>query len=126
MPTFGEPFPEKLHHDDTIHQLKIKIRIGWNKTNLAHLIPNEIEIWRCKTSKLSANDSFDRTKKTLSRLEFDDEDGDVQHLGVAQRVTELKLQDDELLLALVPRKGTRYLFLYSMFLTELPIMTHIA
>ncbi|KAI9451178.1 hypothetical protein BJY52DRAFT_1419253 [Lactarius psammicola] len=44
-------------------------------------------------------------KKLLSMVEFDDDDGDVQHLGVAQRVMELKLRDDELLLVLIPRKA---------------------
>ncbi|KAI9452071.1 hypothetical protein BJY52DRAFT_1190584 [Lactarius psammicola] len=125
MPTFGEPFPEELHHDDTTHRLKVKIKNGLNRINLAHLLPNEIEIWRCKSSKLSVHDSFDRTKKLLSMVEFDDDDGDVQHLGVAQRVMGLKLRDDELLLALIPRKGMWCLFLYSVFPTELS-MSYIA
>ncbi|KAI9438121.1 hypothetical protein H4582DRAFT_2057605 [Lactarius indigo] len=84
-PTFGEPFPEILYHDDTIHQLKTKITLG--------------------AFKLSANNSFAGTKMTLSDLSFNDEYSDFQNIGVAQRVMDLELEDGELLLALVPQKG---------------------
>jgi len=123
-PTFGEPFPVDLNHDDTIHQLKIKIRWGPNSDDL-HGTANRIEIWKCKSLKLSAKDSFDQTKEQLGDNGFSgDWNSHFQHFGVAQRVMELQLED-ELLLAIGPRKGARYLFLCSMFLTELP-MSNIA
>lgn len=82
---------------------------------------NRIEIWKCKNLKLSAKDSFGLTKKQLRKFKFsDDESSDVQHLGVAQRVRELQLEDNELLLALVPQDGMQYLSACSGFLTELP------
>ncbi|KAI9451177.1 hypothetical protein BJY52DRAFT_1215176 [Lactarius psammicola] len=103
-PTFGEPFPVSIRHNDTIHELKIKIEEAphWPKVIIA---TNKFEIWKCKSLKLSAKDPFSKTEKQLFSLEFDkdeDEDSHVQRVGAAQRVTELKLEDNELLLARVP------------------------
>ncbi|KAH9037423.1 hypothetical protein EDB83DRAFT_2524711 [Lactarius deliciosus] len=100
-PTFGEPFPVLVRHDNTIHDLKIRIISGWSRTKLAYTVPGKIGIWRCK--RLSAKHPLNRTKKLLSDLKFDeDEDSDVQQLAVALKVMELKLEDDEILLALLP------------------------
>ncbi|KAH9173925.1 hypothetical protein EDB89DRAFT_2068158 [Lactarius sanguifluus] len=64
---------------------------------------NSIQIWKCKSLKLSAKDSFGQTTKQVSDLRFSDEEGShVQHLGAAQRMMELQLEDNEILLALVP------------------------
>ena len=124
MSTFGEPFPVTIDNDDTIHQVKTMIKVWWIK--LPDVTPNHIEIWKCKTSKLSANDSFSLTKRKIGNFKFDDdENSDVEHLGAARRVMEIGLEDCELLLALIPRTGTRCLFLCSVFLTKLP-MYHIA
>jgi hypothetical protein len=108
-PIFGEPFPVTIHHEDTIHDLKIKLRVMWESI---HFAPNEVEIWKCKTSKLSANDSFTRMKKQLGGLNFDgDENSDAEHLGVARMVMALTgfngFQQGELFLAVVIcRNGT--------------------
>ncbi|KAI9451174.1 hypothetical protein BJY52DRAFT_1191179 [Lactarius psammicola] len=100
-PIFGEPFPVSIRHDDTIHELKIRIMSGCSrKARFAFTVPSEIGIWQCK--RLSAKYPLNLTKKLLSDLKFsDDEDSDVQQLGVAQKVIELRLEDDEILLALV-------------------------
>ena len=71
--------------------------------------------------KLSAKDSFGLTNKKLRKFKFSEDEGsDVQHLGVAQRIKELQLGDDELLLALVPHDGMRQPLICFVFLTELP------
>jgi hypothetical protein len=104
-PTFGEPFYVPIKYDDTIHDLKVKLKLVWDK--IPHITPNEVEIWRCKTLRLSATDSFSRTKKQLGDVKFDgDENSDAEHLGVAWMVMGLGLQQGEILLALVPRNGT--------------------
>jgi len=101
-PTFGEPFPVSIRHDDTIHDLKIKISKAPHRPDFI-VDTNSIEIWKCKSLKLSAKDSFGQMKKQLGNLAFSDgEDSHVQHLGAAQRVMELQLEDNEILLAVVP------------------------
>ncbi|KAH9026594.1 hypothetical protein EDB85DRAFT_2276364 [Lactarius pseudohatsudake] len=111
-PIFGEPFPVSIRHDDTIHEIKVKIQMMWNRHKLSHIPPNDLEIWRCKSLELSARDSFDLTKKQLDELKFfDDEDSDVtpnvQHLGVAQRMTEFS-RDDEIWLVVVPQNDADF------------------
>ncbi|KAF8261048.1 hypothetical protein EI94DRAFT_1789664 [Lactarius quietus] len=106
--TFGEPFPVSIEPHDTVHDLKTKIKSGHGLGDkLHHISPNEIEIWKCKQLKLSANVPFLQTKINLNRFDFPDEHGcghmDVQHLAVAQKVMELSLETGELLLALIPR-----------------------
>ena len=119
-PTFGEPFPVAIRSADEVHDLKTKIRQVCDK--IYHLAPNEVEIWKCKSIKLSAIDSFGLTKKQLNNFKFsDDENSDVDHLGAAREMIGLGLQYGELLLAVVPRRaGTRCSFLCSTFLAELP------
>ncbi|KAH8986418.1 hypothetical protein EDB86DRAFT_2832709 [Lactarius hatsudake] len=71
-PTFGEPFPVVVDQNSTIHELKSSI------------VP--------------------RNHPTGSDFKFSDdepEDSDVQQLGVAQKVKELSLNKDEILLALL-------------------------
>lgn len=110
-PSFGEPFPVYIHRDDTVHELKLKVMIesfNLNRIELVRIPSNEIEIWRCKSLKLSAKDSFGRTKKQLSDFKFsDDEDSDVLHVGVAAQVISpiLFRSLDELWLVVVPRIG---------------------
>jgi hypothetical protein len=121
--TFGEPFPVTIGVYETIHDLKIKIC----KPNppdsrpVLQVSTNQIEIWKCKTLNLSTKVSFSQTKQQLRSFKFsEDENSDVQHMGVSLRMNELALKDDELLLALVPQIGARHLFLFSTLLTELP------
>ncbi|KAI9438122.1 hypothetical protein H4582DRAFT_2057606 [Lactarius indigo] len=96
-PALWEPFPVAIHQDNTIHELKIKIISVWRRRQLVYTDPSEIGIWQCK--RLSAKIPLNRMKKLLSDLKFsDDEDSDVQQLGVAQKVMELELKDDEILL----------------------------
>ncbi|KAH9060290.1 hypothetical protein EDB87DRAFT_1577039 [Lactarius vividus] len=110
-PNFGEPFPVSIRHDDTIHELKVKIQMMWNRHKLSHVPPNHLEIWKCESLELSARDSFDLTKKKLDDLKFYDDYNDdtdvtvnVQHLGVAQRMSEFSnLRDDEIWLVVVPQ-----------------------
>ncbi|KAH9077532.1 hypothetical protein EDB83DRAFT_2514239 [Lactarius deliciosus] len=113
-PDFGEPFPVSIRHDDTIHELKVKIQMMWNRHKLSHIPPNDLEIWKCKSLELSARDSFDLTKSQLDGLTFfNDEHSDVtanvQHLGVAQRMTEFSnLGDDEIWLVVVPHNDADF------------------
>ncbi|KAH9032116.1 hypothetical protein EDB84DRAFT_1578651 [Lactarius hengduanensis] len=114
-PIFGEPFPVSIRHDDMIHELKVKIQMMWNRSKLSHIPPNDLEIWKCKSLELSARDSFDLTKNQLDGLKFfDDEDSDVtaniqvQHLGVAQRMTEFSRDDDEIWLVVVPQNDADF------------------
>ena len=123
-PTFGEPFPVSINHPDTIHDVKIKIKTSSDRFRFHHFIANDIEIWKCKSFKLSANDSFGQTKKKLGHFKFDDENSDVEHLGVARAVMEMGLMHGELLLALIPR-NPYVQFLCFMLLNEFP-MSHIA
>jgi hypothetical protein len=122
--TFGEPFPVFIRDDQTTHDLKIKICMKPEPPEsrpILHVSTNQIEIWKCKTLDLSTKVSFGQTRKQLRSFKFsDDESSDVQHIGVSQKMRELALKDGELLLALVPQNGTRYLFLCSTRLTELP------
>ncbi|KAH8984842.1 hypothetical protein EDB92DRAFT_1463746 [Lactarius akahatsu] len=113
-PIFGEPFPVSIRHDDTIHELKVKIQMMWDRHKLSHIPPNDPEIWKCKSLELSARDSFDLTKSQLDDLKFFfDEDSDVpanvQHLGVAQRMTEFSnRRDDEIWLVVVPQNDADF------------------
>ena len=117
-PTFGEPFPVLIRDDQTTHDLKIKICGTPNSPkSQPHMkfSTNQIEIWKGKSLKLSANDSFSRTKQLLRNVHFfDSQNSVVQHVGVAQKMKNLALKDGELLLALVPQQGTRHLFPCSM------------
>src|ERR1700761_507009 len=123
-PTFGEPFPVSMYSEDTTHDLKMKISKGQGRGTqsspewpFVQFATNKIKIWKCKVLKLSAKDPFGLTTNRLHNFKFsDDEDSDVQHLGVAQRMRELGIEDNELLLAMVPLFGTRYLFPCSVFL----------
>jgi len=66
-------------------------------------IINSTEIWKFKSPKLSANDDFDQTKAQLNDIRISDNWGShVQHLGTARKVTELELEDNELLLVMKP------------------------
>ncbi|KAH9026588.1 hypothetical protein EDB85DRAFT_2149030 [Lactarius pseudohatsudake] len=106
-PTFGEPLSEWSELNDTIHDLKIKIKKGASYRDLVHITANRMQIWKCKKLKLSANDPFRQTRKLLKNIKFSyDENSNVQHLAPAQVVMDLGLADDELLLVLVPDIGT--------------------
>ncbi|KAH9035407.1 hypothetical protein EDB84DRAFT_1660602 [Lactarius hengduanensis] len=68
---------------------------------------NSIEIWKYLSSepdpKLSAKDCFHQTGRKICEVEFsesDEEPRDVWHLGAAQMVIDLELEEDEILLAL--------------------------
>jgi hypothetical protein len=108
--SFGEPFPvSDIRPDDTIYDLKNKIKSGLEYDELSGISPNKMEIWKCyggSAKKLCAYDSFGETKKALDSLKFSDERysngrirtaSQVQHLGVAQSVAQLPLEPDELL-----------------------------
>ncbi|KAH8986416.1 hypothetical protein EDB86DRAFT_2832017 [Lactarius hatsudake] len=110
-PTFGEPFPVTVRHDDTIHDLKIKIMGTPHSPDLHRFTTNSIEIWMYFSpeslagSKLSAKDCFHQTRMKICEVEFsesDDEPRDVWHLGAGRKVIDLELEEDEILLALVP------------------------
>ena len=110
-PTFGEPFPVSIRPTDTVHDLKKKITEGpgYDSNKFPDISPNELEIWmrKCKSNsrKLSANDSFTRTKQYLGDFRFFDNEfrySDVEHLSVARLLVELPLEPCELLLVLVP------------------------
>ncbi|KAH9026597.1 hypothetical protein EDB85DRAFT_1892473 [Lactarius pseudohatsudake] len=109
-PTFGEPFPVTVRHDDTIHDLKKKIMGTPDSPDLHRFTTaNSIEIWKYASSesdsKLSARDCFHQTGRKICEVEFsesDEEPRDVWHLGAAQMVIDLGLDEDEILLALVP------------------------
>jgi len=104
-PSFGEPLFEWLGPDGTIHDLKMEIRRGASSDDLFPIIANRLQIWKCKSLKLSANDPFRRTKKLLNKLKFSyDENSDVQHLAPAQIVKDLGLEGDEVLLVVVPNR----------------------
>lgn len=97
-----------IHLDETTHDLKKRIMGGGGVPDspewpFLRVSANRIEIWKCKGLKLSAKDTFSLTTKRLNNFKFsEDDDSDVQHLGVAQRMRELGLDDNELLLARVP------------------------
>ncbi|KAH9032117.1 hypothetical protein EDB84DRAFT_1561174 [Lactarius hengduanensis] len=103
-PIFGESFPVTVSHDCTIYDLKIKIMGEEHSPHLRRVVvTNSLQIWKCKSLKLSAKDSFSQTRKQVSNLRFsDEEDSHVQHLGAAQRMMDLQLEDSEILLALDP------------------------
>ena len=103
-PSFGEPIFEWAMHTDSIHQLKLKLKMGDNNGDFDSDSPaNRIEIWKCKTLKLSHKDTLTRLKGPLSKIKFsEDEDGDVQLLAAGQSMRELGLEADELLLVVVP------------------------
>ena len=121
--TFGEPFPVYIRGDQTTHDLKIRISTQPGSPETRVDLPvstNQIEIWKCKSLKLSSRDSFGRTKQQLRSFKFsEDDNSDAQHIGVSQKMRELALQDNELLLVLVPSIGTCYLFLCTTLVTEL-------
>ncbi|KAN0139386.1 hypothetical protein V8E53_002887 [Lactarius tabidus] len=114
-PAFGEPFPVSISPDDTVHDLKKKIKAGYDK--LPNISPNELEVWKGKgfPRSLSAKCSFGLTKKSLGNFAFC-EDGhgysDVQHLVVTQLLVELSLESGELLLVLDRQRinGTSFVF----------------
>jgi hypothetical protein len=107
-PSFGEPINEHLYKDSyTIHDLKYRLKNGDNKSDFQHHTANRIEIWRCNAVKLSNKVSLTRLKELLSHVNFSDgseeeRHHDVQHLGAGQTIGEIGLEDDELLLVVVP------------------------
>jgi hypothetical protein len=102
-PNLGEPFPVSLSSDHTVHDLKIRLNQYPLLRSDMKASTNSIEIWRCKKLKLFAKDSFSLIKSQLHDIGFrSSEDSHVQHLGTAQRVTELELEDSKLLLAMIP------------------------
>jgi len=104
-PTLEEPFPVSLLPVDTIHVLKFTIFEEHMERRSHPAVPyaNSLGIWKCKNPKLSAKDPFSQTKEQLDEIRFSgDWKGRVQHLGVAQRVKELELEGDELLLVVMP------------------------
>ncbi|KAH9077535.1 hypothetical protein EDB83DRAFT_2514242 [Lactarius deliciosus] len=111
LPTFGEPFPVTVRHDDTVHDLKIKIMGTPHSPNLHRFTTNSIEIWMYSSlesgSKLSSKDCFHQTGVKICEVDFSESDDgseprDVWHLGVGRKVIDLELEEDEILLALVP------------------------
>jgi hypothetical protein len=119
QPTLGEPFPVSIRRDGTIHELKTEIYRNL-PIFLGRALANNIEIWKCQSSRLSAKDPFDQTKGQLNEISFSGNwKGHVEHLGTAQKVKELGLEHNEPLLAVMPRKGTPCLFLFSIFFTQL-------
>ncbi|KAF8261047.1 hypothetical protein EI94DRAFT_1705838 [Lactarius quietus] len=106
-PSFGEPFPVTIGYNGTTHEVKIRIsgrpESPESRPDLG-IVTNKIEIWKCKTLKLSAKDSFGRIKMLLHNFQFSyDENSSAEHLGVAQSIEELELESYELLLARVPQ-----------------------
>ncbi|KAH9173940.1 hypothetical protein EDB89DRAFT_2068174 [Lactarius sanguifluus] len=98
-PNFGEPFSVSIFRSDTIHELKVKILMTWNRHKLSHIPPNDLEIWKCKSLELSS------TMSTVTR----DVAANVQHLGVAQRMMEFSnLGDDEIWLVVVPQNDADF------------------
>ncbi|KAH9060291.1 hypothetical protein EDB87DRAFT_1577040 [Lactarius vividus] len=110
-PTFGEPFPVTVHYDDTIHDLKIKIMGTQHSPDLHRVVvsTNSIEIWKGgglkSTSTFSARNCLHQTGMQICELDFSESDDgprDVWHLGAGQKLVDLELEDNEILLALVP------------------------
>ena len=102
-PTFGDPIPEWVSDTDSIHQLKLRLKQGNNKEDFYGPPANRIQIWRCKSPKLSPKVSLNHLKEIISNIKFSDgDDSDVQLLSAGQSVAELGLKDDELLLVAVP------------------------
>ena len=60
-----------------------------SRLNVNHISANRLAICKCKTLKLSANDTFMQTKGLLTDIKFYDESHDIQHLAPAQIVTDL-------------------------------------
>jgi hypothetical protein len=123
-PTFGEPFPVTINKlSGTTHEVKINICVPPKSTSerRPHLkvATNKVEIWKCKDLKLSAKDSFGQIQMQLDKFRFSyDELSDAQHLGVAQMIRELELEDCELLLARIPQSCKWCSFLYPVLHTE--------
>jgi len=96
-----------IYAGQTVHEIKIEISRGPSVHKESRpdvqVTTNRIQIWRGKNVKLFAKDSFYLIQEQLSNFKFSNgEDSDVQHLGAAQGVRELELEDSELLLALIP------------------------
>ncbi|KAH9060286.1 hypothetical protein EDB87DRAFT_1728586, partial [Lactarius vividus] len=110
-PTIGEPLSEWSESNGTIHDLEVTIKQGTGSRDLLRITANRMQIWKCKSLRLSANDPFRRTRKLLQNIKFSyDENNDVQHLAPAQIVKDLEPADDELLLVVVPDIGTLFLY----------------
>jgi len=110
-PSFGAPFNQYVTNDSsTIHDLKRNLKGGDNKNDFQYGPANRIDVWRCKSVKLSPKDSLTRLKSLLSDVNFSDDSeasseerpGDVQHLTAGQTFSEIGLEDDELLVVMVP------------------------
>ncbi|KAF8261045.1 hypothetical protein EI94DRAFT_1789662 [Lactarius quietus] len=112
-PSFGEPFSVyKSDASCTIHDVKASLKSGDNKNDFRYCSANRIEIWRCNAVKLSSKDPLTRLKELLTHVNFPDDSEDsseerpgashVQHLGAGQTLGEIGLEDDEVLLVLVP------------------------
>ena len=102
-PNFGDPFSEWVPENCSVHDLKMKLKDGDNKSDFSHCPANRLRIWKCKTLKLSHKDPLYRLNELLSNIRFSDgEDSDVQLLAAGQTMEELGLKDDELLLVVAP------------------------
>ncbi|SRR6266702_3880194 len=108
-PSFGDPFPEKVHRDDTIHDLKMKIKAGESSSDVAHVDSDKLEMWKCNSLKLTGKYPIGRIEKLLSNVKFsDDKNGEIQRLPTSARVIQLKLEDDGLLLVRVPQRSMQH------------------
>jgi len=107
-PSLGEPFPVTIGPGGNIHGLKTLINGPPEPPKsrpYPNVVANKIEIWKCKRSKLSAKAAFGQIKMHLNTFRFsydETQNHDAQHLGVAQIIRELELEDHELLLARMP------------------------
>jgi hypothetical protein len=123
-PSFGEPFPVTIGYDGTTHEVKIRIsgppEPPQSRPHL-NVVANKIEIWKCKSLKLSAKAAFGQIKMHLHNFHFsydETQNHDAQHVGVAQMIRELELENYELLLARMPQSCMRCSFVYPLFHTE--------
>jgi hypothetical protein len=116
---FGDPLLVYLGHDESILQLKMRIKEGEYKDKLAHVNAANMEVWKCKSLTLRGvrHDGIDNL---VGRLKFSsDEDSDGQKLAHWDLVIDLRLQKNEPLVVRVQHKGVQRLFLRIMFPAEL-------
>ncbi|KAF8506858.1 hypothetical protein F5888DRAFT_1798087 [Russula emetica] len=103
---FGVPLLVNLGHNETILHLKMKIKEGDYKDELAHVNIVNMEVWKCKSFTLrGVKDGIDNL---VGRLKLsNNEDSDGQQPVHWDLVIDLQLQQFEPLVVRVQRKAKR-------------------
>jgi len=111
--TLGDVFPVEMASEATIAHLKEKI-IARKGSQVAHIDPDELAVWKCPGLKLPTDDEND--DDLVARINLFKRE--VQRCRGSRKLSSLGIPLDEMLLAQMPGTYFHSILLYS---NELPL-----